>query len=61
MLAAFDLHRVTIYEHLRRPLQANPHGERSCGEQLTSYLLRGLDSTVPAFTSPSGTPENQDH
>jgi hypothetical protein len=50
--AAFDVHRVTIYEHLRWPLPANPHEERICGEQLTSYLLRGKDSTVPAFTSP---------
>lgn len=54
--AAFDVHRVTIYEHLRWPLPANPHQEHVCGEQLTSYLLRGGDSTTPVFTSP-GPPE----
>ena len=49
--AAFDVHRVTIYEHLRWPLPANPKEEHICGKEITSYLLRGKDSTVPAFTS----------
>jgi hypothetical protein len=56
--AAFDVHRVTIYEHLRWPLPANPHEERACGEKLTSYLLRGQDDTVPVFVPAGPSPES---
>jgi len=50
--AAFDLHRLAVYEQLRWPLPANPQQELRCGAQLTAYLLRGATGTDPAFTPP---------
>jgi hypothetical protein len=48
--AAFDLYRQNLYTQLRWPLPASPHDERLQGRQVTTYLLRGSDSTAPVFT-----------
>ena len=52
--AAFDVYRLAVYEQLRWPLPANPQEEHESGVRLTTYLLRGSDSPVPAFTRPAG-------
>jgi hypothetical protein len=49
--STFDVHRGLLYRSLRWPLPENPGGERACGEQVTTYLLRGLDGDMPTFTS----------
>jgi hypothetical protein len=51
--AAYDLYRTHLYQQLRWPLPANPGEEHTCGRQLTAYLLRGSDTTTPAFTPPT--------
>jgi hypothetical protein len=54
--ATFDLHRTVLYTQLRWPLPANPADERSLGQQISTYLLRGLSGTSPAFTQPAEPP-----
>jgi hypothetical protein len=49
--SAFDVHRGLLYQSLRWPLPENPRDEHVSGEQVTSYLLRGLDGDEPTFTS----------
>jgi hypothetical protein len=49
--AAYDLHRVALYRHLRWPLPTNPREEHSAGAQLSTYLYRGSDRTLPTFTT----------
>jgi hypothetical protein len=51
--AAYDLHRIAIYQQLRWPLPVNPQQEHHSGAQLTTYLRRGSDSTAPVFTTPT--------
>lgn len=51
--AAYDLHRVGLYQQLRWPLPANPGEEHACGRQLTAYLRRGSEAAAPTFTPPA--------
>jgi hypothetical protein len=51
LAAAFDLYRPSLYRALRWPLPADPADERESGLLLTEYLWRGLDGSVPKFTS----------
>jgi hypothetical protein len=48
--AAYDVHRLALYEQLRWPLPETPREERLRGEQLTSYLWRGSEAAEPTFT-----------
>ncbi len=48
--AAFDLHRFALYKALRWPLPGNPADEHKIGQQLTYYLWRGSEDTMPPFT-----------
>jgi hypothetical protein len=48
--AAYDLHRIGLYQQLRWPLPANPKEEHREGERLTTYLWRGGDTPEPTFT-----------
>lgn len=50
--AAFDLHRLTLYQSLHWPLPRNPAEEKQMGQQLTVYLWRGMTGTQPKFVSP---------
>lgn len=52
--SAFDVHRGVLYRSLRWPLPENPCHEHASGEQITSYLMRGLGGAVPTFTADSG-------
>ncbi|PIM72686.1 hypothetical protein CTU88_11230 [Streptomyces sp. JV178] len=47
--AGFDLYRRALYEQLRWPAPRNPRDERTQGELLTRYLVRGSDRTTPAW------------
>lgn len=49
--AGFDLYRRTLYEQLRWPTPCNPKEERTQGQVLTRYLVRGSDSTIPVWGS----------
>ena len=49
--AAFDLYRPGLYRALRWPLPTDPDDERKSGLLLTEYLWRGLDGTLPKFTT----------
>ncbi|MFH8694491.1 hypothetical protein [Streptomyces chartreusis] len=49
--AGFDLYRRTLYEQLRWPTPRNPKEERTQGQVLTRYLVRGSDSTIPVWGS----------
>lgn len=51
--AAYDMHRTALYQQLRWPLPKDPWRERSRGERLTRYLLRGPTQDDPAFTPPT--------
>jgi hypothetical protein len=51
--ATFDMHRTSLYQHLRWPLPENPHAERAAGREMTEYLVRGLDDDKPKFTTPA--------
>lgn len=50
--AAFDQHRAILYLQTRWPLPNNPNEEHACGQQLTSYLLRGSNEPSPTFSPP---------
>ncbi|MFF9115810.1 hypothetical protein ACF09Y_09410 [Streptomyces massasporeus] len=50
--SAFDVHRTTLYEHLRWPLPNNPRDEQVQGRALTTYLRRGSDADLPIFATP---------
>jgi len=50
--AAYDQHRIVLYQQLRWPLPANPRHEREEGRRLTEYLWRGSDDDTPTFTTP---------
>jgi hypothetical protein len=50
--AAYDLHRIDLYQQLRWPPPTNPQMEHSHGNQLTTYLWRGSDDPSPVFTPP---------
>ena len=52
--SAFDIHRSLLYRSQRWPLPENPRDEHASGEQITSYLMRGLDGATPTFTSDTG-------
>jgi hypothetical protein len=56
VVAAFDLHRVALYQQLRWPLPDNPADEIAEGRRLTEYLWRGSDRRVPSFTQPVAEP-----
>ncbi|MFG3350995.1 hypothetical protein [Streptomyces sp. NPDC048001] len=47
--AGFDLYRRALYEQLRWPTPRSPRDERTQGELLTRYLVRGSDRTTPAW------------
>jgi hypothetical protein len=51
--AAYDLHRTALYQQLRWPLPKDPWRERTQGERLTRYLLRGPALDDPPFTPPA--------
>jgi hypothetical protein len=53
LVAAFDLHRVALYQQLRWPLPDNPADEIAEGRRLTEYLWRGSDRQAPSFTQPA--------
>ncbi|MEH2112928.1 hypothetical protein [Nostoc sp.] len=48
--SAFDLYRLELYKSLRWRIPINPKQEKELGQQLTIYLLRGLDGDRPIFT-----------
>ncbi|MGJ5630173.1 hypothetical protein [Nostoc sp. CALU 1950] len=48
--SAFDLYRLELYKSLRWQIPINPKQEQELGQQLTTYLLRGLDGDRPIFT-----------
>jgi hypothetical protein len=50
--AAFDLHRVALYQQLRWPLPTDPRQEWAEGERLTDFLWRGSREPYPTFTPP---------
>ena len=50
--AAYDLHRIALYQQLRWPPPADPMDEHSRGESLTEYLWRGGNDPSPTFTPP---------
>ncbi len=52
--SAFDVHRGLLHRSLRWPLPENPRDEQASGEQITSYLMRGLSGATPTFTSDTG-------
>ena len=52
--SAFDIHRSLLYRSQRWPLPENPRDEHASGEQITSYLMRGMDGATPTFTSDPG-------
>jgi hypothetical protein len=52
--SAFDIHRGLLFRSLRWPLPANPRDERASGEQITTYLMRGLGGATPTFTPDAG-------
>ncbi len=52
--SAFDIHRSHLYRSQRWPLPENPRDEHASGEQITSYLMRGLSGATPTFTSDTG-------
>jgi hypothetical protein len=54
--AALDLHHDLLYRQLRWPLPANPADDRASGRRLTTYLIRGLSGTSPAFTGADPAP-----
>lgn len=54
--AVFDLYRSALYRQLRWPLPDNPQDERTKGEQLTRYLIRGTSGTSPSFVSLDASP-----
>lgn len=47
--ATFDLYRNDLYKLLRWPLPENPLVERQVGKQVSDYLWRGSDSSIPTF------------
>lgn len=48
--AAFDLHRLKLYEALRWPLpETSGTAERAAGERLTMFLYRGLTESPVAY------------
>lgn len=49
--AAVDLHRLALYEALRRPLPSGPADEPARGRQLSEYLFRGTGSEKLSFTT----------
>jgi hypothetical protein len=51
--AAYDLYRAALYQQLRWPLPKDPWRERTQGERLTRYLVRGPAEDDPAFTKPA--------
>lgn len=50
--AAFDLHRLELYEAFRFPLPTDTAGEKATGEELTTYLLYGKLATPVTFQEP---------
>ena len=52
--SAFDIDRGLLYRSLRWPLPENPRDEHASGEEITSYLMRGLGGATPTFTSDTG-------
>lgn len=50
VLAAYDLHRRSLYAALRWPLPASPAAEPEAGRLLTQYLSRGSPAGTPVFT-----------
>jgi hypothetical protein len=50
--AAFDVHRVSLYEALRWPLPSDPADEHKSGALLTEYLWKGSREDFPVFTRP---------
>jgi hypothetical protein len=53
--AAFDLHRLALYEALRFPLPKDTSTEREKGEELTAYMFYGLVAEPVALQKPSDT------
>ena len=51
--ATVDLHRADLYRKVRWPLPSNPQHEMAEGKNLTEYLWRGSDRSVPTFDSSS--------
>jgi hypothetical protein len=51
--AAYDTSRNALYQQLRWPLPKDPYRERSHGERLTRYLLRGPEEHDPTFKPPA--------
>jgi hypothetical protein len=47
--ASFDLYRNDLYKLLRWPLPENPLEERQAGKQVSDYLWRGSDTSIPTF------------
>lgn len=50
--ATFDTHRTALYKSLRWPLPTNPVSERNTGQEVTQYLWRGSDQSIPNFCDP---------
>jgi hypothetical protein len=51
LVAAFDVHRRSLYNGLRWPLPSDPASELATGHEITQYLWRGSSKSVPQFTS----------
>lgn len=52
VVAAFDVHRILLYQQLRWPLPVTPYDEQLRGKEVSSYLQKGSDDTAPTFTPP---------
>lgn len=52
VVAAFDVHRILLYQQLRWPLPVTPYDEQLRGAEVSSYLQKGSDDTAPTFTPP---------
>jgi hypothetical protein len=55
VVAAFDLHRMRLYEQLRLPVPESPVGEPRTGKRLIDLLWGGLDEPGLRFTPSAGT------
>ncbi|MEV0233488.1 hypothetical protein [Nonomuraea sp. NPDC050786] len=48
-----DLYRAHLYRHLDWPLPASPREEKATGRAVTSFLVRGSDSSTPLYRRPA--------
>jgi hypothetical protein len=50
--AAYDMHRIALYQQLRWPLPTDPQDELVQGKLITTYLQVGSNDPTPTFIPP---------